>query len=479
MKVIFINPPVCNFTGQVNATSPVLGVMYLATVLDCAGYAAKVIDAEALGWSWDKLAQRMKEENPDVIGLTATTLGMPILYKTAEVCRQALPRAKIIAGGFGPTLEPEKTLNECSAIDILGLDEGEITIVELIKRLELGGDWSPVKGIAFRGASGEIIKTEPQPLIENLDSIPFPNYKLLEPEFSYYHGVHGTHKEIELPNAVMMGSRGCPHRCIFCCNAGKRPRFRSAKNIVDEIEFYKKELKVKSVQIYDNEFVGMNAAQNQWIREICREIIDRKLDDLGYICQGRCSKFVDLATLQEMRRAGFRWIWWGVESGSQKVLDRIKKDLKLADIYKSFALAKEAGIYSLMFIMVGFPDETKDDIKKTSRLIKAIKPEEIRIHIATPLPGSELWQELYQNGQIDEFDFMKYDTRLTVVHHTNTMTSAEIKKYYQILLFRFENGYWYFIKFFIKSLSTIDGWKKLGKRLKMAGRYFNNWLKVG
>lgn len=478
MKIIFINPPVCNFTGYPMANSPVLGIMYLTTVLDKAGYQAKVIDADAMSLTWEKLSEKLKEENPDIIGLTATTLGMPVLYKTAEVCRGALPEVKILAGGFGPTLEPEKTLKECEAVDILGLGECEITIVELVKCLEKGGDLNLVKGIAFRGLNKEFIKTPEQSLIEDLDSIPFPNYNLLEPNFSTYHGVHGSHKGINLPNAVMMGSRGCPHRCIFCCNAGKKPRFRSPKNIVDEIEFYKKELKVKSVQLYDNEFVGMSMGQNQWIKNICQEIISRGLNDLAYLCQGRCSQFIDLGTLQIMRQAGFRWIWWGVESGSQKILDRIHKDQKIADIYRSFNLAKQAKVYSLMFIMVGFPDETNEDIEKSAKIIKDLKPEEVRVHITTPLPGSDLWAELYQNGQIDEFNFLKYDTRLTSVHHTNTMSREEIKRAYQMLLFKYENGYWYFFKVFIKSLFNIEGWKKIPSRIKKMFKLLTGkWLK--
>ncbi|MFA6254821.1 MAG: radical SAM protein [Patescibacteria group bacterium] len=478
MKIIFINPPVCNFVGYPIANSPTLGIIYLATILDKVGHSVKVIDADSLELSWDKLKARLAQEKPDIIGLTATTLGMPILYKTAEVCREALGEAKILAGGFGPTLEPEKTLDECPAIDVLGLGECESNIVDLIECLENKKDLKTVKGIAFRGQNGEFCKTEPQSLIDDLDSIPFPNYQIVEPDFSAYHGVHGGWEGIDMPNAVMMGSRGCPHRCIFCCNAGKKPRFRSPKSIVDEIEFYKKELKVKSVQLYDNEFIGMSSQQNQWVREICEEIIKRGVDDLGYICQGRCNSFIDLETLKMMHKAGFRWIWWGVESGSQKVLDRIKKDLKLENVYHSFKLAKEAGIHSMMFVMVGFPGETKEDINKTGKLIKEIKPDRVRIHITTPLPGSELWDELYSKGQIDEFDYFKYDTRLTVVHHTDTMTREEIKNYYRLLVFRFENGYWYFAKFFIQSLFTIDGWKKLSRRLKIIFSHFFGWFRL-
>ncbi|MFA6525940.1 MAG: radical SAM protein [Candidatus Buchananbacteria bacterium] len=443
MKVLFINPPGWNLSGQHDTMHPVLGIMYLATILDRAGYDSKVIDAEALVWTWDQLARRIAEEKPDVIGLTSTTLAMPALYKTAEVCRQALPNVKILAGGYGPTLEPEKTLNECRAIDIACLRESEISLVELIKCLEVGGDLSAVKGIAYRNEAGMPVRNELQRYVEDLDSIPFPDYNLLEPSFSSFKGMHGEYDEISSPNAMVLGSRGCPHRCIFCCcNTGSIPRFRSPKNIADEIEMYKKDLKVKSIFFDDNEFIGMTPGQNKWVSEICDEIIKRGLDDLRYICVGRCSKFVELGTLKKMHQAGFRWIFLGVESGSQKILNRIQKDLTINDIKYTFNIVKQSGLKSLMFIMTGFPDETKEDFNLTCKIIDEAKPDRVSIHIATPMPGSKLCAELSANGQIDTFDYSLYNSRGKAVHHTNTMTSAQIRAGYQYLLFRYELGLW-------------------------------------
>ncbi|MCX6796610.1 MAG: radical SAM protein, partial [Candidatus Falkowbacteria bacterium] len=399
MKILFINPPSNNFTGKTSTNSPVLGVLYLATILYEHGHDANVLDADRLELTWDQLIERLKNEKPDVIGLSSTTLSMPVLNKTAEICKQTLPNAWVLVGGFGPTLEPDKTLADSKFIDIVCMGECEITIVDLIKCLENKDDLKSVRGIVFRDAENKIVKNEPGEIVQDLDTLPMPDYKLLEPSFSHYDGVHGEFEGILMPNAVMMGSRGCPHRCIFCCNAQKIPRFRSPRKIVDEIEFYKKEFKVKSVQLYDNEFIGMTMAQNKWIMEICDEIIKRGLNDLGYICQGRCSKFVTTEVLEKMYQAGFRWIWWGVEAGSQRILDRIQKDLRIEDVKHVFAITKKIGIKSSMFIMVGLPDETEEDIRLSSKLIKEVKPDKLRIHITTPLPGSKLWDELIANDQ--------------------------------------------------------------------------------
>lgn len=466
MKIFFINPPAYNVTGHSGTNSPVLGILYLATILDKAGYRARVLDADRLEMNWEELKNRLLWEKPDVIGLTSTTLGMEVMYKTAEICRVALPRAIIIAGGAGPTLEPEKTLKDCLAIDILGLNECEPVIVNLVKCLENKEDLSLVKGIAYRTSEGLVRINELEKNINDLDSIPMLNYDLMEPSFEHYAGVHGEYEGIEMPNAVMMGSRGCPHRCIFCTNANKTPRFRSPKSIVDEIEFYKTRFKVKSIQLYDNEFIGMAPVQNKWIVEICDEIIKRGLNDLGFICQGRCSRFVDEEVLKKMRAAGFRWIWWGVESGSQKILDRIQKDLKIEDVIRSFEITKKADIKSLMFIMTGFPDETKEDFKATCRLIERVKPDKLRVHITTPLPGSKLWDELLSNNQIDILDYSQFEPRINVIHHTNTASSEEIKARFQYLLFRYEFDRSYLVKYVLKSLFNYGRLKRVAVKLK-------------
>ena len=476
MKTLFLNP-FLDRGEKAKANSPLLGVLYLAAVMEKNGYSVKVVDSVALGFDWNDLREKLIQENPDIVGITATTLSMPALIKTANFVKQYLPKVKIIVGGFGPTIEPEKTIMENPAIDIAVLGDGEKTIAELMEYFSGKRSLKDVKGIAYK-ENNQFIKSADQEIIMDLDSIPWPAYHLLEPDFHSYHGVHSSYSGISKPNVVMLASRGCPHRCIFCCLGSKKVRFRDPKKIVDEIEFYYKTFKIKSVQLYDDEFVGMTSLQNKWILEICEEIKKRGLDKLGFLVQGRCSKFIDFEVLKKMREAGFKWVWWGVESGSQKVLDLIQKDLSISDVKRTFKLAKQAGIRSLMFIMVGFPGETREDVMLSAKIIKEIKPDRIRIHVVTPLPGSKLWQMLAAKNQIEIANYCKYDTRLNVVHRTDELSSSEIKELYEMLLFRFENGYWYFIKIILRSLFTEDGWKKLPQRMKKASNHFFQWLKL-
>jgi len=481
MKILLINPPVCNDIGRVIASTPPLGLLYLAAYLEKNNYSnIRVLDADAVKTTWSELKKILEEEKPDLIGITGASFVFPALVKTARIIRDILPDSVIIAGGFGPTTEPEKVLKSAGcAVDFVVLGEGEITLLELIKSIEKGEeDFKNIDGLAYLDQEN-LVTTNPREYIKDLDILPWPAYHLLVPDFTEYGGMHAQYKEMGRPVGILLASRGCPHRCTFCSLGSKMYRQRDPKDIVDEMEFLKNKFGLKSIQIYDDEFIGMSLQQNQWIEKICDEIITRGLNQkLTFLVQGRCSQFVELDVLKKMRQAGFRWIWWGVESGSQKVLDSINKDIRIDNITRDFLLAKQAGIKSMMFIMIGFPGETPADIKLTSNLIKKVNPDQVRIHILSPYPGSKLRKYLEENNLLDTDDYYKFDTRGTVIHHTKEMTSEEIKKYYRILVFRFENGYWYFIKFLFKSLMTIDGWKKLFERIKMIFEYLFGWLKV-
>ena len=487
MKILLINPPVFNDIGSCKSQTPPLGLLYLAAFLEKNGYPdIKVIDADLARLSWKKLGDLFIEENPDIVGITAPSFVLPALIKTAEIAREKLPNCQIIAGGFGPTKEPEKVLRFAHGIiDFIIVGEGEITLLELVKQIEgQTKNFNDIDGLAFLNQDGNPVFTQPRDYIKDLDSLPWPAFHLLYPDFSKYPGTPFYHKEMKRPIATMFASRGCPYRCTFCSLGSNLFRHRSPKDIVAEIEFYKNKYGVGSVQIYDDAFIGMNSKQNEWVKEICNEIIKKDLHkNLTFLVQGRCNQFVELETLKKMREAGFVWIWWGVESGSQKVLDIIKKDIELKNIYRAFDLAKKAGFKSLMFIMVGFPGETPADIKLTARLIKNIKPDHLGLHVLTPMPGSEIRKYLEEHNLLDNklenlSDYYKLNTIRGGNHHTKEMSFKEIENYYKYLIFRFEHGRWHFIKFILKSLVTVDGWKKIFKRIKIITEFFLSWLKT-
>jgi len=484
MKILLINPPVFNDVGRCKSDSPPLALLYLAGYLEKHGYSdVRVLDADQAELTWQALGDLLVEENPDIVGIGGSSYLLPALVKTADVARRHLANCLIVTGGFGPTKEPEKVLKAGNrAVNFVVMGEGEMTLLEIVRRRESQvKDFNDMAGLAFLDGDDNLVLTKPREYIMDLDSVPWPAFHLLSPGFSKYPGAP-MNKEMWKPRATIVAARGCPHRCTFCSMGSKLYRQRSPKDIVEEMEFYKNKFGVKSVQIYDDEFIGMSPKQNEWIKEICNEMIKRDLR-LPWLVQGRCSQFVDLETLKKMKEAGCIWIWWGVESGSQKVLDNIHKDIKIEDVCRAFALAKEADIKSLMFLMVGLPSQTPADVKMSIDLIKKVKPDNVGIHITTPFPGSELRRYLQANNLLDVTldnlaDYYKLDTDRHIHHHTFEMTTAEIVQYFKLLVFSYKHSPWYFIKFGFKSLSTVDGWKELSKRIKIMINYFSGWLKM-
>lgn len=478
MKIIFINPPLHNFLGGCHSETTPLGLMYLAAILEQAGHVVKIIDAEKLLLTWDALAQKIKSENPTIIGIGGTTLGTPAILKTAAICKQTLPQVKIMVGGAGPTFEPERMLETEPSIDLVVRHEAESNILDIINYFAGQKNISEVKGIVYRDGN-KIVFNSPAEYVKNLDSLPIPAYHLLEPNFLEYSGMHrgAAYYGLAMPNAVIMASRGCPHRCIFCSNHETPNRRRDPKRVVDEIEFCLK-LGAKSIQFYDDEFIGTSPAQNAWVEAICDEIITRGLNNFSYLVQGRCSPYIKLATLQKMKAAGFKWIWWGVESGSQKMLNLMQKDTTVEDIKNTFKLARQAGLKSLMFIIVGLPGETKDDVYETGKLIEEVKPDQVRFHIITPFPGSDLWEKLKAKNQIEDYDFLHYNTRFSAVHHTDELTAKEIVDLYKMMVLRYESNKNNLLKLMLKSFYSPQEWPNLLPRLKKAFKIIPEWIKI-
>ena len=460
MKVLLINPPSWIHSKVRMDMNPNLGLLYLAAVLEKAGYEVKVVDAECLRYTWKALRRKLKNEMPDIVGITCTTFSYMPLKETVKIAREILPYSKIFIGGPHVTALVRESLLENPAADIAVMGEGEQTLVELIKAIEENGPINRVNGIAFRSGD-EILFTPRRTPIKDLDAIPFPARHLLEPNMTLY---RGNEPLFSKPETVMIWSRGCPHRCLFCSNpvfGHQQTRYRSPKNIVDEVEMLHDKYNIRSIFVYDDELVGMSQFQNGWLTQVCDEIISRGLDDIIYKCQGRCSQHIKFEVLKKMRKAGFFCIMWGVESGSQKVLNAIRKDITTENIVETFELAKRSGIRNMAFIIVGNVSETREDVKKTVSLLKRIGPDYVQVTAATPLPGSELWNIAVSKNWIKSNDFSRYFMSKPV-SSTDWMSLEEIMKMKKLLelkglRFNTRTG-------IIDTFKNLEGFKRLPRR---------------
>lgn len=410
MKVLLINPPSSNLIltnlpeaiTQEDITPP-LGLMYVAAYLEkYTSHQIKILDCLIEKIDYNQLKKRIEQEKPDLVGITTLTFTLIDVLKTAKIIKQIDPNIKIVLGGPHVNIYPQETLN-FPEIDFLVLGEGEKPIKDLSDNLNQTENLYKFKGIAFKDGY-KIINPGPRELIQDLDSLPFPARHLVPNQ--KYSSVLSKNNSI----TTMFSSRGCPFRCLFCNRAhlGKVFRARSAKNVVDEMEECKK-MGIDEIFIYDDTFT----IARQRVIDICSEIKNRNLK-INWDVRARVDT-VDEEMLKEMKETGCQRIHYGVEAGTQKILNILRKGITLKQVEKAFQLTKKNNIQTLAYFMIGSPQETKQDILETIKFAKKLKPDFVCFSLTTPYPLTDLyslglnekilpydyWQEFAQNPQTD------------------------------------------------------------------------------
>ena len=397
MKVTLINPP---YPPNVHSHPPFipLGIAYLGAIAEKQGHQVTVIDCQAEKLTYKTFIDRIKQTPSDVIGVTATTL----LYKSAmnliTLAKQEHPQAYTMLGGSHGTFWDVNALNEYPNLDIVVRKEGEITFKEILEKLQTKTSLNKVLGITFRNQKNEIIQNPDRPFIENLDALPFPAHHILP---------LNTLKRMGKVLFPLISSRGCVYWCDFCSTVrmfGRGYRMRSPKNIVDEMEMIHNKYGANQFTFYDDAF----SVDRKRIMDFCKELHDRKLD-LIWDCGTRVD-MVDRELLQTMRKSGCIAVWLGVESGNEVILGAMNKGLKLNQTRLAYKIAHEVGLMTIANVVIGFPGETEQTAKQTINFVKELNPDDVGFYVATPYPGTPLYEQVKKNGWLRVTDFDKYDT---------------------------------------------------------------------
>ena len=392
MKVLFINPRYNEkeYRYKVNKISPPLGMSHIASVLLGEGHSACILDMEATQMEWSELPKRLAAESPDLVGIHGTTPISHCIARSVQIVRETCPKATIVVGGAHATLLPESLLTDIPQVDYVLRGEAEFTLKDLVKRIEASGraeDLDEIPGLGFKN-NGRLRVSPQVPAIKDLDALPLPAYDLL-PMDAYFEGNRLAESEDDRRIFTMMSSRGCPYSCIFCCAPvlyGHRYRARSAENVVDEMAVLANDYKIKHIVFYDASF----AANTKRVERICRNIIDRSLD-ITWRARARADTLSE-PLLKLMKKAGCTTIAIGVETGTQRLLDILKKRCTLKDIEDAFEAAKAAGLWTVGYFMFGIPGETREDSRQTVEFAKKLDPDWALFTHATPLPGTELYE---------------------------------------------------------------------------------------
>ena len=373
---------------------PPLGLAYVAGALEKAGFQVQVLDNYHLQKSAEEIKIEINRIKPEIVGITCGSVTYQRCIETAKAVKEALPSCKVVVGGWHPTYMPESLLQH-PEVDYLVMGEGEQAMVELANSITKGEDKSDVakiSGIGYR-RNGKTVKNPPD-FIRDLDQIPFPARHLL-PMNLYERTI--SYLSVS-PADTMNVVRGCPYSCRYCEVKklwGSKVRAFSPPRVVDEINHMIQNYGSKGVY-----FVGDNFTINKkHTIELCKLMKKEKVD-IEWACDTRAD-LISREVLREMKAAGCRTIFFGVESGVPRILEKLNKRITLQQFVDAFKLCRQEGIRIACSFILGIPGETVKDMEVTLKFAKKLNPDWCTFEIFIACPDSELYQEIMQKGLYD------------------------------------------------------------------------------
>ena len=398
MKVLLINPPYTNFEGMKESAGNTMPLnlaylsAYLSSKMPCE---IKILDCEVEGFGYKEIEDFIKKNKPDLAGITTLTPPMKHVAKITEILKSVNPECKVVLGGVHPTALPERTLKETHA-DFAVMGEGEITFYELAKGIkEKNLQPEKIDGLCFKDETGQIKKNSPRQYIQNLDDLPFPDRNNFD--LTKYYSAPTKKVSDEKMVTPIFTSRGCAFKCVHCISFvlwQQKLRFRSVENVLAEIEECINKYGIREFNILDDTFT----LKKDRLMKICQTIIDKGLK-IYWVCFSRVNT-IDEEMAEIMYRAGCRKISFGLESGSQKVLDLMQKNATVEMGRKAVEIVRKYGIQAHGSFMFGNLGETKETIEETIKFAKSLDLDNATFFITAPLPGTYLYQVALEKGTV-------------------------------------------------------------------------------
>jgi anaerobic magnesium-protoporphyrin IX monomethyl ester cyclase len=394
MKILLATPP-----WKTTEMWPPLGLLYIAgSIKKVRGDEVVIVDAFCRNMTKDQLIDRVIKEKPDVLGMNCSTHTFNATMEALKEAHEKLPEMTIVLGGYHATFAPKEIINAYPFVKFIIKGEAEVAFPKLLTHIEKGTEPTDVEGITYQQEDGSWHEGHLS-LIEDLDSLSFPDRSLLgDFKYGYYFsGIPLTFGKF----TTISTSRGCPFTCSYCSCAAfseRKWRYRSAKNVVDELEMLYKQGYRECVFVDDN-FTHKIAR----VEEICQLIKDRGIK-MKFYFEGRASH-AQLPLLKKMKAAGFNVIYLGAESVSPHVLEYYNKKQTAERTADAVFNAKAAGMLVITSYIVGAPIESREDIKRTIHFAESLRPHGVQYNILDYLLGTPLWDEMKKKGVVKDSDW--------------------------------------------------------------------------
>lgn len=448
-RALLINPPSGLYIREDRCQVPVKGLTataprppidlaYIAAILENAGVECKIRDYPVERKGWSALREDIIAYRPSLLIVSVTTPTFQLDMKACEIAKRLDPSICTMAKGGHVTVYDVLALQEHPYLDVVLRGEVEETIREIAE----GIPWERIKGITYRNGAG-IRRNPDREFIEDLDSLPFPARHLLDN--SLY-----RRPDTGEPQTTIQTNRGCPGGCVFCLAgklSGRRLRLRSPQNIADEVEETVNKFGIRNFFFRADTFTW----HKEWVIEICKELIRRDLN-IKWVCNSRVDT-LDEERLRWMRASGCWLISLGIESGSERILKLMGKNITKEDARRAINLCRKFGIKTYAFYLFGLPWETEEDIRETINFALELDADFAEFHLAVPFPGTALY-DLVREHDLLEGDFQGYDHSVPVAR-TLFLSREELVKWRRRAIHRFYMRPLYILKTLLRSPSLI------------------------
>lgn len=430
MKILLVRPH-----SNVPSAAPPLGLLYLSSYLrEHSNHQISICDARFKEYDFDTIESAIRDEKPDLLGITSFSLESKEAHEIARRSKKVKRDVPVIVGGPYATSDYTQALEDPN-IDIAVIGEAEKTFHQLVTALDRGGEWTQIRELAYRN-NGTILKSEMREFVENLDELPYPAWDLINLE--EYFNRRGTRKRTSFNQHQMkrrvlslFTTRGCPYRCTYCHNLfGKKLRKRSVENVIGELKLMKERYDVEEVEIIDDIFnLDLDRA-----KQIFRRIIEERLDLKFSFPNGLRTDRLDEELLDLFRQGGAYRLVFAIESGTPRVQKLIKKNLDLEKAQRNIALAARRGFSMGGFFMMGFLDESEEEVWNTINFALDSKLHTAAFFIVTPFPNTDIWREAQSVGLNLTADYEHYQK---VSANISKVPSKRLEKLRKIAFRRF------------------------------------------